>query len=146
MKTCPPGSWADNLTYTCVSKCTFGYYADNSTWRCVLMCPANPVSFAYTEANNTGVCIPSCPSGFFASDVGRICMPSRCPTRPYFYYRDYQNNQCVLSTAFIMLRMRVSLLWGGFKSIMHQKLFLWILSRLRRYDLYEVSINMPNLY
>lgn len=89
LKRCPPGSWADNLTYTCVSKCSLGYYADNSTWRCVLMCPANPVSFAYTETNNTGVCIPSCPDGFFASDVGRICMPNRCPTRPYFYYRDF---------------------------------------------------------
>jgi hypothetical protein len=96
---CPPGSWADNLTFLCVSQCSLGFSADNSTWKCVLMCPANPVSFAMISTRS---CVHSCPNGFFASDVGRVCLNGTCPTRPYFYYRDYQNNQCVLCIYVIM--------------------------------------------
>lgn len=92
---CPPGSWADNYTYTCVSNCSLGYYADSSTWKCVHMCPSNPISYAYGP-NRT--CIYGCPSGYFASEVGRICLLGTCPVRPFFYFKDFQNNQCVTST------------------------------------------------
>ena len=76
------------------------------------MCPSNPVSFAYIP---TRQCIYACPSGHFASDVGRVCMNLTCPTTPFFYYRDYQNNHCVLCNnliiqnvlTLILLRFRV---------------------------------------
>lgn len=91
---CPQYSWADNYTVKCTGLCTLGTFADDSTWKCVSMCPANPISFAYAP---TRQCIYACPYKYFASDVGRVCSLGTCPTAPYFYYRDYQNNQCVLS-------------------------------------------------
>ena len=97
--TCPQNRWADNYTVTCTNNCTLGTFADDSTWRCVSMCPANPISYAYSP---TRKCIYACPGGFFSSDVGRACRNGTCPTIPYFYYRDYQNNQCVLSTFIVI--------------------------------------------
>ncbi len=91
---CPQYSYADNYTATCTDVCTLGTFADDSTWKCVSMCPSNPISYAYAP---TQQCIYSCPNRYFASEVGRICQLGTCPTIPYYYYRDYQNNQCVRS-------------------------------------------------
>jgi hypothetical protein len=91
---CPQYSWADNYTVYCTNYCTLGTFADDSTWKCVSMCPANPISYAYAP---TRQCIYACPNNYFAADVGRICLNGSCPTIPYNYYRDFQNNQCVLS-------------------------------------------------
>lgn len=90
---CPQNSWADNITITCVSICSLGTFADNSTWKCVAMCPSNPISYAFAP-NRT--CIYACPVPYFSSDVGRFCLNGSCPTTPYYYFRDYQNSQCVL--------------------------------------------------
>lgn len=84
--TCPQYSWADNHTKYCTDYCTLGTFADDSTWKCVSMCPANPISFAYAL---TRQCIYACPDNYFASEVGRVCELGRCPTIPYFYYRDF---------------------------------------------------------
>lgn len=95
---CPQYSYADNYTVKCTTgSCTIGTFADDSTWKCVIMCPSNPISYAYSP---TKVCIYACPNLYFASEVGRICQFGTCPIIPNFYFRDYQNNQCVRSNPF----------------------------------------------
>jgi hypothetical protein len=106
---CPQYSWADNYTITCTNYCTIGTFSDDSTWKCVSMCPSNPISYAYSP---TSQCVYACPYRYFASDVGRICQFGTCPTIPYFYFRDYQNNQCVLSTLSFILRVRIPVFRG----------------------------------
>lgn len=96
---CPQYTWADNNTATCTTQCTLGTFADDSTWRCVAMCPANPISYSYAP---TRQCLYACPNNYFASDVGRMCMLGACPTAPSFYFRDHQNNHCVLSNSYDM--------------------------------------------
>jgi hypothetical protein len=136
-------SWADNQTVTCTHFCSLGTYADDSTWKCVFMCPANPISYSYLP---TRTCEYSCPNNYFASEMGRTCMYKSCLTSPYFYYKDYLNNQCVLSNFSFIFRMCLPLFWRNFQSKLCEYMLLRILPRSWSDDLYSMPANLYNLY
>jgi hypothetical protein len=80
----------------------------------VAVCPANPLSFAYSL---TSQCIYTCPSPYFGDMDGLQCSLT-CPTTPIYYYRDYQSSRCVLSTIFVICRLHLPLLRQHFYSVL----------------------------
>jgi len=74
----------------CVLKCPPGSYADNSTWTCVSKCPINPS--LYADLTNY-VCVINCPNNTYGDDLTRTCV-TNCPTNPvYFAYN--VTNRCL---------------------------------------------------
>jgi len=58
-----PSTFADELSFMCVTTCPTGYYKYFPTRKCVQLCP-----FGYFADNSTFACVATCPSAFPYAD------------------------------------------------------------------------------
>lgn len=94
MGTCPPTTFADNLTRKCVSDCppSEWTFADESTHRCVRICP-----LGHFAENSTQACQPSCWNysvslQSYADNISNFCV-AQCP---FGFFGDNTTHECVL--------------------------------------------------
>ncbi|XP_068704515.1 uncharacterized protein [Montipora foliosa] len=77
---CPPGSYGDNNTNTCVD-CHIGFYQDDQGKSECQLCPKN-YSTAFTGSKHSSHCLPICRAGEYSTNNG-VFPCKRCPHGTY---------------------------------------------------------------
>ncbi|XP_068704567.1 uncharacterized protein [Montipora foliosa] len=77
---CPPGSYGDSNTNTCVD-CHIGFYQDDQGKSECQPCPKN-YSTAFTGSKNSSHCLPICRAGEYSTNNG-VFPCKRCPHGTY---------------------------------------------------------------
>lgn len=75
----------------CLAQCPPGLFADNSTWRCVSRCPENPALYGDVSS---AVCVINCPNDYYGDDSSRICTLT-CPTTPAIFFAYVPTHRCL---------------------------------------------------
>jgi hypothetical protein len=80
----------------CLARCPPGLYADNSTWRCVSRCPSNPALYGDVT---TAVCVINCPDNYYGDDSSRGCVLT-CPLTPVIFFAYDPTHRCLQNCLF----------------------------------------------
>ena len=91
---CPFGTFGDATVSNdkkCVVGCPANYYADNSTWTCVSRCPTYPSYYADLSSR---ICLSNCrvDQDHFAEDINRTCV-GQCPDGTF---ADIYTRRCLI--------------------------------------------------